>query len=51
MEKTVLVVEAEKTSKEKIKKTKADLARSKTQLLTIFNKAKPYGPEGLHLDS
>jgi succinoglycan biosynthesis transport protein ExoP len=50
MERTLLVVEAEKTSKDKIKSAKEFLIRSKTQLATILNKSHVYGPGSLGID-
>jgi polysaccharide biosynthesis transport protein len=47
MERTLLVVEAERTSKEKIKAAKEILGRAKTQLATVLNKTHSYGPKTL----
>jgi len=47
MERTLLVVEAEKTAKASIKKTKSLLTGTKTQLYAVLNKANSYGPKGM----
>jgi hypothetical protein len=48
MERTLVVVEAEKTSKDKLKQAQALLSRSKTQFAAVFNKGRSYGPKSLH---
>ena len=50
MERTLLVVESEKTHKEKISAAKSYLAASKTQLATVLNKTRSYGPRSLNPD-
>jgi Mrp family chromosome partitioning ATPase len=50
MERTLVVVEAEKTSKDKLKRAKALLSRSKTQFAAVLNKGRSYGPKSLHDD-
>lgn len=51
MERTLLVVEAEKTSKDKIKQAKSHLARTKTQLAAVLNHSRTYGPKSLNPDA
>lgn len=50
MERTVLVVEAEETPKDKVKRVKSLLKTSHANLFTVVNKARHYGPKSLEED-
>ena len=47
MERTLMVVEAEKTHKEKVARARKLINGAPTQLFTVLNKTKSYGPKSL----
>lgn len=50
MERTLLMVEADKSTRQRVDKAKALLQSSQTSLLTVLNKARTYGPQSLRDD-
>lgn len=47
MDKVLLVVEAEKSSRDTVKRAYAKLAAAKAKVVTVFNKTRSYGPKWL----
>jgi hypothetical protein len=45
-----MVVEAEKTPKEKVQRAKTLLAASRANVFAVLNKTKTYGPKSLNSD-
>lgn len=50
VERTLLVIEAEETDKEKVERAQKLLASSRTNLVTVLNKTRSYGPKSLNQD-
>lgn len=50
VERTLLVIEAEETDREKVERAQKLLASSRTNLVTVLNKTHTYGPKSLNQD-
>jgi Mrp family chromosome partitioning ATPase len=50
MERTILVVEAEETTKDKVKRARKLLTESHANLFAVLNKSHSYGPKSLDPD-